>query len=71
MKYLKFILMILTSMAMMLGIKYLTTYEVSHAYWSQTRFYMTWVMGSAMAVVMLLFMLDMYKNKKANILIFF
>ena len=68
-KYLKFILMILTSMAVMLGIKYLTTYEISHAHWSQTRFYMVWVMGAAMSIVMLMFMLNMYKNKKVNIAI--
>jgi len=65
-KYTNFLMMILTSMAVMFGIKYLTTYEVSHVYWSQTRFYMLMVMGAAMAVVMLLFMQNMYQNKKAN-----
>ncbi len=65
-KYTNFLIMILTSMAVMFGIKYLTTYEASHVYWSQTRFYMLMVMGAAMAVVMLLFMQNMYQNKKAN-----
>lgn len=65
-KYTNFLMMILTSMAVMFGIKYLTTYEVSHVYWSQTRFYMLMVMGAAMAAVMLLFMQNMYQNKKAN-----
>lgn len=58
--------MIITCMALMFGIKYLTTYELSHLHWSQTRFYMVWVMGANMAIVMQLFMLNMYKNIKAN-----
>src|SRR5699024_7429290 len=33
---------------------------------SQTRVYMALIMGSVMAVIMLLFMWKMYSNKKAN-----
>ena len=69
-KYWKFGAMIVTSMVVMFGIKYLNTYELSHVHWSETRFYMTFMMGGAMAVVMLAFMLGMYKNTKANIAIF-
>ncbi|MGQ0433728.1 MAG: DUF305 domain-containing protein [Microthrixaceae bacterium] len=38
----------------------------AHVQWSETRFFMTWVMGAAMAVVMLTFMLGMHKSKKVN-----
>ena len=46
---------------------YLNTYEFDHVYFSLTRFYMTCLGISAMAVIMLSFMLNMYKNKKKNI----
>ncbi len=64
--YLKFIVMILTSTAFMYGATYLNSYSTDHIFWSETRFYMSLVMGSIMAVVMLLFMLHMYKNKLLN-----
>ena len=46
---------------------YLNTYEFDHVYFSLTRFYMTCLGISAMAVIMLSFMLNMYKNRKKNI----
>ena len=49
---------------------YLNTYSIDHATWSETRFYMAFVMGAAMAVVMLSFMLGMYKDKTKNMLIY-
>lgn len=66
-QYLKFVAMIVTSMIAMYGLMYLNTYELSHVFWSETRFYMTLIMGAAMAVIMLTFMLNMYKDKKINI----
>lgn len=69
-KYLKFAAMIITSMVVMFGLMYLNTYEISHVRWSETRFYMTLIMGAAMAVVMLTFMRDMYHNLKINIAIY-
>lgn len=69
-KYWKFAAMIATSMAVMFVLMYLNTYEVGHVYWSETRFYMTFLMGTAMAVVMLSFMLSMYKRSAVNIGIF-
>jgi|TARA_R110000796_G_scaffold251135_1_gene381847 membrane-associated HD superfamily phosphohydrolase len=69
-KYWRFGAMIATSMLVMFGLMYLNTYEWSHARWSETRFYMTFIMGAAMAVIMLSFMLGMYKNTKTNIAIF-
>ena len=68
--YAKFLAMIATSTAVMLGLMYLNTYSADHVFWSETRFYMAFVMGAAMAVVMLSFMLGMYKNNAKNILIY-
>ncbi len=65
--YLLFGAMILTSMVAMYILMYLNTYVIEHVYWSETRFYMTLIMGAAMAVIMLSFMRDMYKNTKVNI----
>jgi hypothetical protein len=61
-----FAAMIGTSTVVMLGLMYLNTYQLSHVRWSETRFYMAFVMGAAMAVIMLSFMLGMYKNNKVN-----
>lgn len=64
--YTRFFTMIGTSTAVMLGLMYLNTYSMDHVFWSETRFYMAFIMGAAMAVVMMSFMKDMYKNKMAN-----
>lgn len=68
--YLRFGAMIATSMIVMFGLMYLNTYELSHVRWSETRFYMTFIMGAAMAVIMLTFMRGMYSNKKINLAIY-
>tara|TARA_R100001143_G_C3345235_1_gene126395 strand:+ start:622 stop:1149 length:528 start_codon:yes stop_codon:yes gene_type:complete len=71
MNYSKFFAMIGTSTVVMLGLMYLNSYSIiEHAFWSETRFYMAFVMGAAMAVVMLSFMLGMYKNKNTNAAIY-
>ena len=49
---------------------YLNTYEFDHVYFSLTRFYMTCLGIASMAVIMLSFMLNMYKNRKKNIAIY-
>lgn len=59
--------MIGTSMVVMFGLMYLNSYEFSHVRWSETRFYMTFIMGAAMAVIMLSFMRGMYDNSKVNV----
>lgn len=66
-KYLKFGAMIATSTVVMFGLMYLNTYAFDHIFFSETRAYMALVMGATMAVIMLLFMLGMYENKKLNI----
>ena len=66
-QYLKFFLMIATSTLVMFVLMYLNTYQLSHVFFSETRTYMALYMGATMAVIMLLFMLNMYKVKKKNI----
>jgi CDP-diglyceride synthetase len=68
-KYIRFGLMILTSTVIMYVLMYLNTYELSHVYFSETRVYMAIMMGAVMAIVMMLFMWKMYKNKKLNSII--
>ena len=58
--------MVGTSTAIMFGLMYLNTYALEHVYFSETRFYMTFVMGAVMAVVMLAFMWGMYTRKAMN-----
>lgn len=68
-QYKKFGWMLLSSFAAMYITMYLNTYATDHIYFSLTRFYMTCLGISAMAVIMLLFMKNMYKDKKKNIAI--
>ena len=65
--YLKFAAMIATSAVIMFALMYLNTYAWDHVYWSETRFFMTFIMAAGMIVVMLSFMLDMYKNMAVNL----
>ncbi len=65
-KYTKFFAMLGMSFLAMYVTMYLNTYSIDHIYFSLTRFYMTCLGISAMAVIMLLFMFGMYKNKKKN-----
>lgn len=64
--YLKFYLMLACSFIAMYITMYLNTYSIDHVYFSLTRFYMTCLGISTMAVIMLAFMLNMYKNKMKN-----
>lgn len=70
MKYSRFLAMIVTSTIAMFIMMYLNTYAISHVWFSETRTYMALYMGAGMAIIMLAFMLGMYTNKKANIIIF-
>lgn len=65
-KYVKFLVMILTSTFIMYWLMFLNVYEAGHVMFSQTRLFMALIMGSVMAVVMLLFMWKMYDDKKKN-----
>ncbi|WP_417551157.1 DUF305 domain-containing protein [Methylophaga sp.] len=68
--YVKFVAMILTSTLVMFGLMYLNTYQLNHAFFSETRSYMALIMGATMAIVMLSFMLHMYSNVTVNIIIY-
>jgi uncharacterized protein (DUF305 family) len=59
--------MVGTSMVIMYFLMYLNSYQIlDHAHFSETRLFMTTIMGGAMMAVMLSFMMGMYKNRKAN-----
>ncbi|WP_040523700.1 DUF305 domain-containing protein [Aliiglaciecola lipolytica] len=68
-KYTKFFAMILTSTAFMLVMMYFNSYSIEHVFFSETRLYMAIYMGAMMAVIMLLFMLNMYESKTKNVAI--
>lgn len=67
--YVQFIAMIATSTAVMFALMYVNTYNIDHVFWSETRFWMAFVMGAAMMVVMLLFMWGMYRSTAKNFII--
>lgn len=69
MGYGRFLGMIATGTAVMLGLMYLNTFAWDHVFWSETRFWMAFVMGASMAIIMLSFMLPMYSSTKKNIAI--
>ena len=68
-KYTRFIVMIATSTLVMFGLMYLNTYALDHVFFSETRTWMALYMGGAMAIIMLLFMLGMYDDKRKNAMI--
>ncbi len=69
--YLKLFAMIGTSMIIMYFLMYLNSSQIlDHAHFSETRLFMTTIMGGAMMAIMLFFMLGMYKNNKTNAAIF-
>jgi len=70
MSYWRFAAMIATSTVVMLGLMYLNTYASDHVFWSETRFYMALIMGATMAVIMLSFMLTMYRDQPVNAAIY-
>jgi hypothetical protein len=69
MSYARFAAMIATSTVAMFGLMYLNTYALDHVFYSQTRMWMAIVMGATMAIIMLLFMLQMYQSKRLNLAI--
>jgi len=67
--YRKFALMLALSFVIMYAVMYLNVNEADHIYLSMTRFYMTLLMICPMALVMLVAMRSMYKNKTVNTII--
>lgn len=67
MSYARFGTMIATSTVVMFGLMYLNTYALEHVRWSETRVFMAILMGATMAIIMLGFMLNMYRDVRLNI----
>lgn len=67
--YLRFAAMIITAMVVMYWVMFVGSWEWSHIRFSQSRVFMAVTMGGAMMLVMSAWMLNMYKNIKANIAI--
>ncbi len=70
MSYWRFAAMIATSTLVMFGLMYIHTYIWDHAHFSETRAWMALLMGAVMAIIMLGFMLNMYKSRPVNAAIF-
>lgn len=64
--YQKFLLILAISFILMYGIMFLNVEETNHIYLSVTRTYMSVLMVSAMAIIMLPMMGNMYPNRKLN-----
>ena len=67
--YLRFAAMILTAMVVMYWVMFVGSWEWSHVRFSQSRVFMAVTMGGTMGLIMLGWMLNMYKNAKANVAI--
>lgn len=67
--YVRFGAMILTGMVVMYATMFAGSWELSHVRFSESRIFMALTMGGAMGLVMLAWMLPMYRNVKANIAI--
>ncbi|MEV8338758.1 DUF305 domain-containing protein [Leucobacter sp. NPDC077196] len=65
--YLRFGAMILTGMVVMYWVMFVGSWEWGHIRLSESRVFMALTMGGTMGLVMLAWMLNMYKNVKANI----
>lgn len=69
--YTKFVGMLVASFIAMYITMYLNTYSMDHVYFSLTRFYMSCLGISAMAIIMFVAMRAMYQNKNKNVAIIF
>lgn len=59
--------MILTGMVVMYFVMFIGSWEWSHVRWSESRMFMALTMGGTMGLIMLAWMLNMYRNTKANV----
>ncbi len=64
--YPKFVLIMAVSFVIMYLIMFLNVAKFNHVFNSLTRVYMTTLMVASMAILMLLFMWNMYPNRKIN-----
>lgn len=69
--YGRFFAMIATSTVAMFFLMYLHSRQIIDHFWfSETRLFMTGIMAGSMMVIMLTFMLHMYRDRRVNTLIF-
>ncbi|WP_298456870.1 DUF305 domain-containing protein [uncultured Cellulomonas sp.] len=67
--YLKFAAMILTAMFVMYWVMFAGSWAWGHVRFSESRVFMAITMGGTMGLIMLAWMLNMYKSTKGNIVI--
>ncbi|MDX2377567.1 DUF305 domain-containing protein [Microbacterium sp. LRZ72] len=67
--YARFGAMLLTAMVVMYWVMFAGSWEWGHIRFSESRVFMAVTMGGTMGLVMLAWMLNMYKNTKANIVV--
>ncbi|MBC6446038.1 DUF305 domain-containing protein [Actinokineospora sp. HBU206404] len=65
--YLRFAAMILTAMVVMYAVMFVSSWQWSHIRFSESRVFMALTMGGTMGLLMLGYMLDMYRSIKANL----
>jgi len=65
--YLRFGAMIATAMVVMYATMFVGTYAWDHVTFSESRVYMALTMGGTMGLVMIAWMLNMYRSTKANV----
>lgn len=68
-KYLTFGAMILTAMVVMYALMFVGSWEWEHVRLSESRMFMALTMGGSMGLVMLAWMLNMYRNTMANVIV--
>ena len=67
--YLKFGAMILTAMVVMYAAMFVSSWEWGHVRLSESRIFMTLTMGGSMGLVMLAWMLNMFRHTLANTIV--
>src|SRR5690625_5015780 len=67
--YLRFGAMILTAIVVMYAVMYMSVWEWGHLRMSESRLFMALAMGGTMGLVMLGWMLNMYRNSTLNLVI--
>lgn len=67
--YLRFAAMILTGMVVMYWVMFVGSWELDHVRFSESRVFMALTMGGAMGLVMLAWMLNMYKSITGNVVV--
>ena len=67
--YARFGAMLLTAMVVMYWVMFAGSWQWSHIRLSESRVFMAITMGGTMGLVMLAWMLNMYKNTRANIVV--